>query len=362
MPSAQEQRGWVVNRVASVPNFGDALCSNVRKALSSGQVGIVVNFGSSVTWVTPQDQTVLQPGVRNEGDLVRALDQKLENPQVFAKFVWSELKSTIVAARVPGRGLHLDHDVYDRRTEVSRSNGQRYKVNVDSYSFTVEKNIEFHAVIALLTPAGSDLDDLSYEQAQLSTIRYNSGLTNFVRGHRDLKPSLSTVHSLLEDEGGLQSLDLPTSSSPSMATVASSEGRKGPEIEYSRSDSPLGDFIPSMSTAEVEYFYSLVPQVSYDGEENNQQRPPSSILEQARKIQDPDDVDPYWKLRQSQTTVNPIRPRKVDQIVEPAQPVHENKCLECGTTKSPEWRKGPLGPKTLCNRCGLRWAKRLKVS
>ncbi|KAI8970055.1 GATA zinc finger-domain-containing protein [Mycotypha africana] len=35
-------------------------------------------------------------------------------------------------------------------------------------------------------------------------------------------------------------------------------------------------------------------------------------------------------------------------------------CTDCGTTSSPEWRKGPNGPKTLCNACGLRWAKRNK--
>ncbi|KDQ19789.1 hypothetical protein BOTBODRAFT_169843 [Botryobasidium botryosum FD-172 SS1] len=33
-------------------------------------------------------------------------------------------------------------------------------------------------------------------------------------------------------------------------------------------------------------------------------------------------------------------------------------CVTCGRTDSPEWRRGPLGAKTLCNACGLRWAKR----
>ncbi|ORX80255.1 hypothetical protein K493DRAFT_150413, partial [Basidiobolus meristosporus CBS 931.73] len=33
-------------------------------------------------------------------------------------------------------------------------------------------------------------------------------------------------------------------------------------------------------------------------------------------------------------------------------------CAECGTTNSPEWRKGPSGAKTLCNACGLRWSKK----
>lgn len=35
-------------------------------------------------------------------------------------------------------------------------------------------------------------------------------------------------------------------------------------------------------------------------------------------------------------------------------------CTDCGTLDSPEWRKGPQGSKTLCNACGLRWAKKEK--
>ena len=30
----------------------------------------------------------------------------------------------------------------------------------------------------------------------------------------------------------------------------------------------------------------------------------------------------------------------------------EYQCADCGTSDSPEWRKGPKGPKTLCNACG----------
>ncbi|KAI8852810.1 hypothetical protein BC829DRAFT_383859 [Chytridium lagenaria] len=33
-------------------------------------------------------------------------------------------------------------------------------------------------------------------------------------------------------------------------------------------------------------------------------------------------------------------------------------CRRCGTTASPEWRKGPDGPKTLCNACGLAHSKK----
>jgi PAS domain S-box-containing protein len=34
-------------------------------------------------------------------------------------------------------------------------------------------------------------------------------------------------------------------------------------------------------------------------------------------------------------------------------------CAQCQSTDSPEWRKGPNGPKELCNACGLRYAKTL---
>ncbi|XP_057856699.2 GATA transcription factor 9-like [Cryptomeria japonica] len=30
-------------------------------------------------------------------------------------------------------------------------------------------------------------------------------------------------------------------------------------------------------------------------------------------------------------------------------------CLHCGVNKTPQWRCGPLGPKTLCNACGVRY-------
>lgn len=35
-------------------------------------------------------------------------------------------------------------------------------------------------------------------------------------------------------------------------------------------------------------------------------------------------------------------------------------CKSCGVTTTPEWRKGPTGPRTLCNACGLLYAKLCK--
>ncbi|XP_022730547.1 GATA transcription factor 11-like [Durio zibethinus] len=37
------------------------------------------------------------------------------------------------------------------------------------------------------------------------------------------------------------------------------------------------------------------------------------------------------------------------------QPLVVRKCMHCEVTKTPQWREGPLGPKTLCNACGVRY-------
>ncbi|CAO3626507.1 unnamed protein product [Mucor hiemalis] len=38
----------------------------------------------------------------------------------------------------------------------------------------------------------------------------------------------------------------------------------------------------------------------------------------------------------------------------------KQRCHSCQSTETPEWRKGPLGPRTLCNACGLIWTKLCK--
>ncbi|KAF9594813.1 hypothetical protein IFM89_034796 [Coptis chinensis] len=37
------------------------------------------------------------------------------------------------------------------------------------------------------------------------------------------------------------------------------------------------------------------------------------------------------------------------------EPVGVRKCMHCEITKTPQWRLGPMGPKTLCNACGVRY-------
>ncbi|GMY27866.1 GATA transcription factor 15-like [Fagus crenata] len=41
---------------------------------------------------------------------------------------------------------------------------------------------------------------------------------------------------------------------------------------------------------------------------------------------------------------------------------HKKTCADCGTTKTPLWRGGPAGPKSLCNACGIRSRKKRRAT
>jgi hypothetical protein len=43
-------------------------------------------------------------------------------------------------------------------------------------------------------------------------------------------------------------------------------------------------------------------------------------------------------------------------------PTSDRKCSNCGITETPEWRRGPDGQRSLCNACGLHFAKVIRKS
>lgn len=47
--------------------------------------------------------------------------------------------------------------------------------------------------------------------------------------------------------------------------------------------------------------------------------------------------------------------RKLSQQSSVMESILFKKCTHCEVTKTPQWREGPLGPKTLCNACGVRY-------
>jgi len=51
-------------------------------------------------------------------------------------------------------------------------------------------------------------------------------------------------------------------------------------------------------------------------------------------------------------------PHKRTYKYSPKKPTEDRSCTSCATKVTPEWRRGPKGPKTLCNACGLQFAKK----
>ncbi|KAI9495025.1 hypothetical protein BDB00DRAFT_266844 [Zychaea mexicana] len=63
---------------------------------------------------------------------------------------------------------------------------------------------------------------------------------------------------------------------------------------------------------------------------------------------------PTQKQRQQQHQKEPAQLSKRSREPSIDKP---KQCHSCQSTETPEWRKGPMGPRTLCNACGLIWAK-----
>ncbi|XVE99304.1 hypothetical protein REPUB_Repub03eG0187200 [Reevesia pubescens] len=86
----------------------------------------------------------------------------------------------------------------------------------------------------------------------------------------------------------------------------------------------------------------VVPKVSSDSE---------NYAESRLLIKIPRQVNPEHKKKKKMKLSLPAAP---DNTQNPSgQAVR--KCMHCEITKTPQWRAGPMGPKTLCNACGVRY-------
>lgn len=86
----------------------------------------------------------------------------------------------------------------------------------------------------------------------------------------------------------------------------------------------------------------------------SQSTPSHASLALLAEAVDDDDEEPSspssqksWRWRQTPTTKKAPRRRGF-------------RCEFCGATSTPERRRGPSGSRTLCNRCGLAWAKQVR--
>ncbi|XP_076935174.1 GATA transcription factor 7-like [Bidens hawaiensis] len=62
-----------------------------------------------------------------------------------------------------------------------------------------------------------------------------------------------------------------------------------------------------------------------------------------------------WSRSLQQFPLQKVQKRR-RRLPNPPHDVNEvKKCSHCEITKTPQWREGPMGPKTLCNACGVRY-------
>ncbi|CAN6460841.1 unnamed protein product [Victoria cruziana] len=59
--------------------------------------------------------------------------------------------------------------------------------------------------------------------------------------------------------------------------------------------------------------------------------------------------------RQQETAWKGKAGRKGGSAGSPSDGMTGRKCTHCAAEKTPQWRAGPMGPKTLCNACGVRY-------
>ncbi|KAL8537239.1 hypothetical protein ACS0TY_012421 [Phlomoides rotata] len=71
---------------------------------------------------------------------------------------------------------------------------------------------------------------------------------------------------------------------------------------------------------------------------------------------------PTMTSSSSESNISVVGKKSAKPVVQRKKEVPDNagggegrKCLHCATDKTPQWRTGPLGPKTLCNACGVRY-------
>ncbi|TRM65415.1 hypothetical protein BD626DRAFT_399535 [Schizophyllum amplum] len=100
------------------------------------------------------------------------------------------------------------------------------------------------------------------------------------------------------------------------------------------------------------------PELAPSRSERSEQAPPrSSPAPPPRSVQVSGSPRP---APPTQPNSAPTSSASQTTLVQQGQEGEGQTCLGCDATTTPEWRRGPMGPRTLCNACGLVYAKMIK--
>ncbi|KAE8721259.1 GATA transcription factor 4 [Hibiscus syriacus] len=140
----------------------------------------------------------------------------------------------------------------------------------------------------------------------------------------------------------------PTTETPfSYASASSSSSSTAFHPSFSNNDFTHDLCLPSDDVAELEWLSRFVDDSFSDFPSNSLTgtlNPRNDHLSYSNKA---------WSNR-SRAPPSKAK-REVQRQASPAAEGGFRRCTHCASEKTPQWRTGPLGPKTLCNACGVRY-------
>ncbi|CAH9116102.1 unnamed protein product [Cuscuta europaea] len=165
--------------------------------------------------------------------------------------------------------------------------------------------------------------------------RLNPYLPPSSHGNNKLQAAISSPISVLESSSSTSSSSSSSSSSGGIMVAPLSPNQRGPQRARSKRPRPV-----SFNPRSVMQLIESPPQLqSFAGPEEKKLHSKPPAPEQQKKKR---------KIKFSMPSGLPPQ-QKEDREA------GVRKCMHCEITKTPQWRAGPMGPKTLCNACGVRY-------
>lgn len=170
----------------------------------------------------------------------------------------------------------------------------------------------------------------------------------------------SSPVSVLESSSSCSSHDksLPRSPEPTIATPAQQRGRarsKRPRPATFNPRPPIQLISPASSVTETTHDHHqalhIAPKAPSDSENFAESRPLIKMPKHGGVSSGM--MSKKGKKIKLSFSLAPLEEGGANQNPAPSQSVR--KCMHCEITKTPQWRAGPMGPKTLCNACGVRY-------
>lgn len=133
---------------------------------------------------------------------------------------------------------------------------------------------------------------------------------------------------------------------------------------HSASDFTNEICVPNDEVAELEWLSNFVddsytdfPVTNFTGALNSQSQPPFHSRSRSKRSRAPSITNtwttsfPQSHIPMQTTTYN----YNHNSPISSSSSSDARRCTHCASEKTPQWRTGPLGPKTLCNACGVRY-------